>query len=225
MNENFEKDLMFPKQLADEVYGKGIVAVLTVEDEKHAVPAAKALLKGGISAIELVMRTPVSQAALKSIATEVPEAMIGVGTLLSPDQVETARDLGGTYGVAPGFNPQVVRKAASLGFPFAPGVATPSEIEAAVADGCRILKLFPAEPLGGLKYLKAMHAAYKHLNLQYIPLGGVSEANLKDYLEAPEVLAIGGSWIAPGNLLKEENWDEITRRAEAAYAVFRQVRG
>ncbi len=225
MNQKLKEDVLFPRALAEQIQGVGIIAVLTVDNAAHAVPAAQALVRGGITAIELVMRTPVSENALKSITTEVPEAMVGVGTILSPVQVDIAKTLGGTYGVAPGFNPEVVKRAEKIGLPFAPGVATPTEIEAATTMGCRILKLFPAEPLGGLKYLKAMHAAYRHLDLQYIPLGGVSEANLADYLEVPEVLAIGGSWIAPGALLKEENWDEITRRSEAAVNIFRQVRG
>ncbi len=225
MHTKLKEDKMFPRVLADELYGKGIVAVLTVENVEHAVPAAKALLKGGISAIELVMRTDVSETALKNIVSEVPGVMVGVGTILTPSQVDTAKELGGTYGVAPGFSPNVVKRAEEIGLPFAPGISTPTEIEAAVALGCRVLKLFPAEPLGGLNYLKAMHAAYRHLDLQYIPLGGVSEANLSAYLEMPEILAIGGSWIAAGALLKEENWDEITRRAEKAYEVFKQVRG
>ncbi len=215
----------FSEALASTIEKAGVFATLTIQDAADAVPVAKALIKGGITAIELVMRTEAAPEALRQIVTEVPEMLSGIGTLLSPDQVDQVCQIGGDYGVSPGLNPSVVKQAQSLNFPFAPGIATPSEIETAVGLGCRILKIFPAEPLGGVNYLKAMNAPYKHLNLRYMPLGGLSEDNMRSWLELPEILAIGGSWIAGGNLIAAKDWDEIARRAERAVAIFNEVRG
>ena len=175
--------------------------------------------------MELTLRTPAAFDALRRIRSEVPELYAGVGTILFPDQVARVKASGAAYGVSPGFNPAVVDAAREAGLPFAPGVATPSEIEAAYGKGCDVVKVFPAEPLGGLPYIKAIAAPYSHLGIAYIPLGGVSMKNLESYLEWPEVLAVGGSWLATRDLIKAKDWDAISRNCEEAASLAARIRG
>lgn len=202
-----------------------VIAVLVIDDPLDAVPLARALVRGGVRAMELTLRTPAAFDALKRVTAEVPEMFAGVGTILSPDQVSRVLAAGADFGVSPGFNPAVVDAAREAGLPFAPGIATPSEIEAAYGKGCSILKLFPAESLGGLPYLKAAGAPYSHLGISYIPLGGVSMKNLASYLEWPEILAVGGSWLATRDLIKAKDWDTISRNSEEASSLAARVRG
>jgi 2-dehydro-3-deoxyphosphogluconate aldolase/(4S)-4-hydroxy-2-oxoglutarate aldolase len=140
----------------------------------------------------------------------------GMGTVLTPEQVDQIVAAGAAFGVAPGTNPRVIRAAQASGLPFAPGIATPSDIEAALELGCRLLKLFPAEPSGGLNYLNSIAAPFAHLGVRYIPLGGVQPDNMSTYLSNPHVAAVGGSWLAPRDLIDGQNWTEITRRAREA---------
>lgn len=193
-----------------------VLAVLTIENAEDAVPTARALLEGGVGGIELALRTNASLEALSRIADEVPEMLIGVGTVLRPDQCHEVVRRGGAFALAPGHNPRVAATAREVGLPFVPGIATASELEAAVESGHRLLKLFPAEHLGGAKYLKSLNGPYKFLGLKYIPLGGVNEDNLGDYLSRPEVLAVGGSWLANGDLIARKDWSTISKNAEAA---------
>jgi 2-dehydro-3-deoxyphosphogluconate aldolase / (4S)-4-hydroxy-2-oxoglutarate aldolase len=203
--------------------GHSVIAVLIVDDLADAVPLAETLLEGGITAMELTLRTPVALDALQAIREKVPEMVAGVGTVLTREQVRQVKSAGAAFAVAPGMNPNVLDEAAKQGLPFAPGVATPSDIEAALEFGCRIMKFFPAVPSGGLDYLKSMAAPYLHLGLQFIPLGGLNEDNVQDWLESPLVCAVGGSWIAPRKLIQEKNRAEIRRRAEAATAIAKGV--
>lgn len=207
---------MWSTELTESLRKSPIVAVLVFDDPSDAVPTAQALVRGGVTHIELALRTKGSMDALKAVMAEVPELVVGVGTVLSPEQVREIKELGVAFAVSPGFNPAVVEAARDYNLPFAPGIATPSDIEAAYSLGCTLLKLFPAEPLGGIKYLQSVNAAYRHLGLSYIPLGGVSRENMNDWLAVPEVLAVGGSWIAPKNLIASKNWNEIEDRARDA---------
>ena len=209
---------MWSTDLTESLRKSPIVAVLVFEDPADAVPTAQALVRGGVTHIELALRTKGSMDALKAVTAEVPELVVGVGTVLQPEQVRDIKDLGVAFAVSPGFNPAVVEAARDCGLAFAPGIATPSDIEAAYSLGCTLLKLFPAEPLGGITYLQSVNAAYRHLGLSYIPLGGVSRENMNDWLALPEVLAVGGSWIAPKNLISSKNWNEIEHRARDASA-------
>jgi 2-dehydro-3-deoxyphosphogluconate aldolase/(4S)-4-hydroxy-2-oxoglutarate aldolase len=151
--------------------------------------------------------------------------MPGIGTILTPEQVDQVAEAGAAFGVAPGLNRRVVLRAQEVGLPFAPGVATPSDLEAALELGCREVKFFPAEPSGGLAYLKSMAAPYTHLGVRFVPLGGLKADNLGDYLRSPLVLAVGGSWLAPRDLIQQHDWDAITRRAAEATRIVREVRG
>ncbi|MFV2070724.1 MAG: keto-deoxy-phosphogluconate aldolase, partial [Pirellulales bacterium] len=131
---------------------------------------------------------------------------------------------GARFGVAPGTNRSVIERATQRGLPFFPGVTTPSDIESALELGCRVLKFFPAEASGGLNYLRSMAAPYEHLQLRYLPLGGIGPANLKSYLADPRVLGVGGSWIAPREMIASRQWDTITERAREAQAMVDSVR-
>lgn len=209
------------RQIAD----SGVIAVLVIDREEDAVPVARALLAGGVRAMELTLRTPAALGALRAIKAGVPEMLAGIGTILAPDQVDAVVKAGGAFGVSPGCNPRVLARARELGLPFAPGIATPSDVEQALEFGSRLLKLFPAESLGGLKYLKDLAAPYVHLGVKFIPLGGVSAANLSSYLAEPLVAAVGGSWLAPRPVIQQQDWHTITETARAAVAIVRAARG
>ncbi len=215
---------MMNDEIIQELSEKSIVAVLVIDDLSTAVDSAKALVKGGITAIELALRTPVSYEAIELIHKHVPEMMIGAGTVIKSGQAKKVKELGASFAVAPGLNPKIMAEAKECGLPFAPGISTASELEKAVELGCKLVKLFPAEALGGLKYFKAMSGPYKYLDLKYFPLGGVSEENLPLWAAEKDICPIGGSWIAKGDLLKTKNYDEITRRAEKAMEVYKKVK-
>lgn len=193
-----------------------IIAVVVVDDPASAVPLARTLLEAGIRAIELTLRTPAAFEALQAICRDCPEMQSGLGTVLTTKQVQRAAEAGAAFAVAPGMNPRVIRAAAEAGLPFAPGVATPTDIEAAVELGCRTLKFFPAESFGGTATLKSMAAPYAHLELSYIPLGGLNVDNFVDYLALPFVSAVGGSWIAPRPLIQAQEWKQIAENAKQA---------
>lgn len=197
----------------------GVIAVLVVDEARDAIPLARALLQGGIRVMELTLRTPTALEALRAIRTEVPEMTAGVGTILTVNQMHAAREAGAAFGVSPGCNPRLLEAARKVGFSFGPGVATPSDIETALEHGARLLKFFPAEPLGGLPYLHAMAAPYAHLGLRYIPLGGLTPANAGSYLSDPLVAAIGGSWIAPREVIKAQDWSTVVSNARVAHGI------
>ena len=199
----------------------GVAAVLIIEKVEHAVPVAEALLAGGVDAMELTLRTPAALGALREIRAKVPEMLAGIGTILTPDQVQQVVDGGAGFGVAPGMNPRVVEAALAAGLPFAPGICTPSDIERALEYDRRLLKFFPAEPCGGLKYLEAIAAPYQHLGLKYVPLGGVNEANCAAWFASKHVGCIGGSWLAPKDLLAAGDWAGITALARRVMEIRR----
>jgi 2-dehydro-3-deoxyphosphogluconate aldolase/(4S)-4-hydroxy-2-oxoglutarate aldolase len=195
-----------------------------IDRAEDAVPLAQALLAGGVDSIELTLRTPAAFECLRRIRAEVPTMTIGVGTILTPQQVNEAKDAGASFGVAPGMNPRVVAEAQRIGLPFAPGVCTPTDIELAIEAGCRLLKFFPSEPCGGLPYLRTISAPFLHLGVQFIPLGGVGPGNAAQYLQEPSVLALGGSWLAPKDLIAKADWAAITQLACEARDIVKQVR-
>lgn len=204
----------FPEELLSHLEKRGVVAGFSVEKIEHAVPLAKALLAGGIDVIELTLRTPIGLDAVKLIANEVPEMVVGVGTILTPETAVAVKKVGGHFGVAPGMNPRVVKAAREAGLPFAPGICTPSDLEAAIELGCRFVKFFPAEAAGGVTYLKSMAAPYNHLGIRYFPLGGVNSENMLDYLAEDNVPTVGGTWIVAKNLVQNEDWAGITAAAQ-----------
>ena len=209
--------------VATRLTAKGVVAVLMIDRVDDAVPVAEALLRGGVDAMELTLRTEAALPALELITESVPEMFAGIGTILKPDQVIQARDSGAAFGVSPGTNVEVIEAAHAAGLPFAPGIMTPSDIERALPFGCEILKFFPAGSSGGIKHLKNIAAPYAHLGLKYVPLGGVNEDNMTDYLKEDIIAAVGGSWIAHRDLIASGQWDQITSNASSAVQVFENL--
>ena len=209
--------------VATRLTAKGVVAVLMIDRVDDAVPVAEALLRGGVDAMELTLRTEAALPALELITGSVPEMLAGIGTILKPDQVIQARDSGAAFGVSPGTNVEVIEAAHAAGLPFAPGIMTPSDIERALPFGCEILKFFPAGSSGGIKHLKNIAAPYAHLGLKYVPLGGVNEDNMTDYLKEDIIAAVGGSWIAHRDLIASGQWDQITSNASSAVQVFENL--
>ncbi len=216
---------LFTEELMGRIENCGVIAVLVIDRVEDAVPLAKSLLAGGINVMELTLRTPAAIDALKAIRRDVPEMIAGIGTILTPEQVIEAKSAGAAFGVAPGMNSRVVAKAKEAGLPFAPGICTPSDIEAALEHGCRLLKFFPAETSGGLKHLKNMSAPYLHLGLKFIPLGGLDQNNLASYLSEPSIAAVGGSWIAKRETIKANDWTAITAAAAKATETVKTIKG
>lgn len=193
-----------------------LIAVLVIDDLEDAVPVAEALLRGGVTAMELTLRTPAAFDAAAAVRAACPEMRLGIGTILSPDQIVPALTAGAEFGVSPGVNPEVIRKAADAGLPFGPGVMTPTDIDVSVREGCRLLKFFPAGTAGGLDHLKNIAAPFAHFGLRFIPLGGINAGNLREWLASDLIAAVGGSWLAPRDLIRGKNWAQIERNAREA---------
>ncbi|UMB54057.1 bifunctional 4-hydroxy-2-oxoglutarate aldolase/2-dehydro-3-deoxy-phosphogluconate aldolase [Lutibacter sp. A64] len=202
----------------------GIIAVLIIDDLKHVVPVSRALLAGGVDTIELTLRTPVALDAARLIKKEVSEICLGFGTVLTKDQVSAVVDAGADFAVSPGCNPKIIAEARKQGLSFAPGIMTPTDIEMALEEGCRVLKYFPAESSGGMEHLKNMVAPYQYLNPTFIPLGGCNLENASSYLESPLITAIGGSWVAKRPLIQSENWAEITKNAKQIRTLIKSIK-
>ena len=192
----------------------GIVPVVAIEDAGDAVALANALIQGGLPVAEITFRTAAAEEAIKRIAAEVPDLLLGAGTVLSVEQAEKAVAAGAGFIVSPGFNPKTVAWCQDKGVPITPGVCTPTDIEEALGMGLRVLKFFPAGAYGGIATLKAMSAPYGMV--RFIPTGGVSAANLNEYLSFDKVLACGGSWMVKSDLISAGNFArivELTREA------------
>jgi 2-dehydro-3-deoxyphosphogluconate aldolase/(4S)-4-hydroxy-2-oxoglutarate aldolase len=215
---------MFDPDLTEKLTRGGVVAVLTVDDALDAVPIARALLAGGIASIELTFRTPAAVEAIRRIRGEVPEVLVGAGTVLNARDVGQAIGAGAFFGVAPGCNPATIRAARDQGLPFAPGIMTPSDIERGLENDCRVLKFFPAQTSGGLPHLAAMAAPYQHLGVRFIPLGGITEKLLPDYLRSPLVACVGGSWLANASLIRAKDWAGVQKNAAGAAAIVGECR-
>ena len=203
----------------------GIVPVIVVEDVEKAVPLAKALVAGGLPVLEVTFRTACAAEAIARMKAQVSGATLIAGTVLTPRQLVAARDAGAEACVAPGFDPEVVRTANAIGMPFCPGVATASELSQALALGCRMVKFFPAESAGGVKYIKDLLGAFRWTGVKFMPTGGVNLSNVEQYLAVPEIVCCGGTWVAPKAVVAEGRWDEIEALAADASALVRRVRG
>ena len=211
-------------ELIKKIDDAGIIAVLIIDDVKHAVPVARALLAGGVDVIELTLRTPAAMESAKAIKKEVPEMSLGFGTVLTVDQVKAVIDVGADFAVSPGCNPKIIREAQKQGLSFAPGIMTPTDIEMALEEGCRILKYFPAETSGGMKHLESISAPYNYLGLKFIPLGGCNINNAPSYLQSDLITAIGGTWVAKRPLIQSEDWSAITNNAKEIRTLITQIR-
>lgn len=193
-----------------------IIPVLTVERVSDAVPLAKALVAGGIKVLEVTLRTEAAAEAAKAMMAEVPEAVVGLGTLTRPQDFERAAALGVAFVVSPGLTPALARAARDADLPFLPGTATVSEVLLAREEGFRTLKFFPASIVGGAPALKAMVPLVP--DVAFCPTGGITASNASDYLSLPNVMCVGGTWIAPNALIDEGRWDDITALARTALA-------
>jgi 2-dehydro-3-deoxyphosphogluconate aldolase/(4S)-4-hydroxy-2-oxoglutarate aldolase len=216
---------MTNENILSQVASHGIVPVIAIEKVEHALPLADALIAGGLPVIEITFRTAAAAEVIRLLAKERPQLLVGAGTVLTSDNLKTAKDCGANFAVAPGLNPDIVRQARDLGLPFAPGVATPSDIELALAAGCTFLKFFPAETLGGVAMLEALSAPYQHTGAKFMPTGGVSPANLESYLRVKTVATVGGTWVAKKEDFAAGQWAAITERCRAAREIVKKVRG
>ncbi len=186
----------------------GIIPVIAIDDADKAVPLARALARGGLPAAEITFRTEAAGEAIRAVADKVPEMLVGAGTVLTPEQLDSALDAGARFIVSPGFNPDMVKYGLSKGALMLPGTATGGEMEQAMALGLEAVKFFPAEQSGGTAKLKALAGPYK--NLKWLPTGGINDENLTNYLSLPQVVACGGSWMVKKELIENERWEEIT---------------
>ena len=200
-----------------------VVPVVVIDDAAKAVPLASALVAGGLSVIEVTMRTAAAADAIAAIRTEVPDAHIGAGTVLSGEQARAIVGAGARFIVSPGLHDDVVSVANELSVPVIPGVATATEAQYAWNLGLRALKFFPAGQAGGIGMIKALAAVFR--DVVFMPTGGVSPKNLRDYLEVPAVLACGGSWLTPADAIENDDYDRITELAAEAVAISADVRG
>ena len=202
----------------------GIVPVIVIEKEEQAVPLAKALVKGGLPVLEVTFRTKAAAAAIAVIRREVPEAVVGAGTLLTAQMVKDAKSAGAVFGVAPGFDPVVMAAAKAEGLPMCPGIATASELSQALTAGCKMVKFFPAEAAGGVKMIKNLLGAFRFTGVKFMPTGGVNLSNVADYLAVPEIVCCGGTWIVPKDALAAGDWAAIEKLASDAAALARRLR-
>ncbi|HWX19304.1 MAG TPA: bifunctional 4-hydroxy-2-oxoglutarate aldolase/2-dehydro-3-deoxy-phosphogluconate aldolase [Candidatus Binatia bacterium] len=216
---------MSHETILDRVARCAVVPVIAIEKVEAAIPLADALLEAGLPVIEITFRTAAAAEVIRKISQERPQMTIGAGTVLTSANLEVALAGGAAFAIAPGLNPMIVRHAQELGLPFFPGIATPTDIEMGLALGCKLLKLFPAEALGGVAMLEALSAPYKHTGVRFMPTGGVNPANLESYLRLDTVAAVGGTWIARKEDLAAGKWREISSRAKAAVAIAAKVRG
>ena len=194
-----------------------VIPVIAIDDLAHAVPLAKALVAGGVRVLEVTLRTAVGLDAIRAIAREVPDAIVGVGTLTRPEEFAKAQEAGARFGVSPGLTPSMIDAAHKTGLPLLPGVFTPSDVIAARLAGFQQLKLFPAQQAGGIGMLKALGGPFPEV--MFCPTGGVSAENAPDFLALPNVACVGGSWLVPKAAVVAGDWGKITALAKEASAL------
>ncbi len=200
--------------MLDQLALAGIIPVIKVDRAEDAVPLCKALLEGGLPAAEITLRTPAALESIRRVKAELPDVLLGAGTVLTPGQADQAWEAGARYIVSPGMNPRVVRHCLDKGYVVLPGCAGPTDIETAMDLGLKAVKFFPAEPLGGVKMLKALLGPYH--SMKFVPTGGISEQNLAEYLGVRGVLACGGSWMVPQDAIDKGDWGRIKTLAADA---------
>lgn len=203
----------------------GIIPVIVIEKEEQAVPLAKALVKGGLPVLEVTFRTAAAAGAIAAIRREVPEAVVGAGTILTVEQVQAAKVAGAVFGVAPGFDPLIVAAAKREELAFCPGIATASELSQALTAGCPMVKFFPAEAAGGVNMIKNLLGAFRFTGVKFMPTGGVKPTNVEEYLAVPEIVCCGGTWIVPKAALAAGDYAAIEQLATEAAALVKRVRG
>lgn len=201
----------------------GVVPVVVIDDAKDAVPTAKALLAGGVDVMEITFRTAAAADSIKAVSESCPDMLVGAGTVVTLDQCRQALECGAKFIVSPGFDPEVVSWCVERNVPITPGCVTPTEIMAAMKLGLTVVKFFPAGVYGGLRAMKALAAPFG--GIKFIPTGGVDAKNLKEYLEAPFVHAVGGSWLCPKKEIAAGNFAAVTALCREASEIVKEVRG
>lgn len=194
-----------------------VVPVMAIDDLSTAVDLAHALVAGGIPTLEITLRTPVGLDAIRLIKKEVPNAIVGAGTVTNPEQLCAVADAGAVFAISPGLHESLAKASHDVGIPLIPGVATPGEVQLALEHGIDTLKLFPAEVVGGKAMLKALYGPYAHV--RFCPTGGITLQSAPDYLALPNVLCVGGTWLTPKNVVAKRDWDTVTRLAKEAAAL------
>lgn len=197
-----------------------VMPVVTIDDAETAPELARALLRGGIRVIEVTLRTPPALAAIEAIAREVPDICVGAGTVMSPDDLKLAADAGATFAISPGATPELLAAGANFRIPYLPAVATASELMTALSAGYRHFKLFPANVAGGTQALKAFYGPFA--DARFCPTGGISLQTAGTFLDLPNVLCVGGSWLTPPDVVKMRDWARIEALAREAAGLRRQ---
>lgn len=200
----------------------GIIPVVVLDQAEDAAPLAKALCDGGIPCAEVTFRTQAAEEAIRVMSEKYPQMLVGAGTVLTTDQVNRAVEAGAKFIVSPGLNPTVVDYCVKRGISIIPGCSTPSDVEVAMEFGLSVVKFFPAEPAGGLNYIKAISAPYS--NIRFMPTGGINPKNVSSYLECPTILACGGSWMVKKDLICEGKYDEIEKLVREAVELVSEAR-
>ena len=210
-------------EVLNKLHEIGIVPVVVIDDAKDAIPLAKALIEGGLPCAEVTFRTAAAADAIKAIADNFPDMLVGAGTVLTTEQVDKAVAAGAKFIVSPGTNPKVVKYCVEKNIPITPGTCNPSDVEQALECGVNIVKFFPAEPAGGLKYIKAIAAPY--VDVKFMPTGGINANNVRDYLAYNKIWACGGSWMVKGDLIKAGDFEKIKELTAEAVQIVKEVRG
>jgi 2-dehydro-3-deoxyphosphogluconate aldolase/(4S)-4-hydroxy-2-oxoglutarate aldolase len=209
--------------VVDRIAALGLVPVVDIPDPALAVGLADALRTGGLPCVEITLRTPAGVAAIEAISRERPDFLVGAGTVLTVDQVDAVAGAGARFVVSPGLDPVIVVRCLERSVTVMPGVATATEVQLALSLGLDVVKFFPAEAAGGVPYIRALAAPFGRV--RFVPTGGIDMSNLARYLAVPQVVAVGGSWIAPRDLIATGRLDAIEARAREAVQLVAQIRG
>ena len=201
----------------------GIIPVVVLEDVKDAEPLGKALKEGGLPCAEVTFRTAAAEEAIRIMAEKFPDMLVGAGTVLTTEQADRAAAAGAKFIVSPGLNPDVVAHCVKKGIPVTPGTCTPTDVEKALSFGLDVVKFFPAEPAGGLNFIKAIAAPYA--GVKFMPTGGINANNVRDYLKYDRIIACGGSWMVKGDLIKAGDFNKIKELTAEAAKIVKEIRG
>ncbi|MDO4284502.1 MAG: bifunctional 4-hydroxy-2-oxoglutarate aldolase/2-dehydro-3-deoxy-phosphogluconate aldolase [Eubacteriales bacterium] len=210
-------------EILEQLHNIGIVPVVVLDDVKDAEPLGEALCEGGLPCAEVTFRTAAAEESIRILTQKFPQMLVGAGTVLTTEQADRAIAAGAQFVISPGLNPKVVRHCQERGVVMTPGVQTPSEIEQALELGLSVVKFFPAEPAGGLKMIKALAAPYT--SLSFMPTGGISEQNVREYLAYSRIVACGGSWMVPKDLIAQGEFGKVKELVRNAAAIVKEVRG
>ena len=201
----------------------GIIPVVVLDDAKDAKPLGQALMEGGLPCAEVTFRTEAAEESIRIMSQEFPDMLVGAGTVLTTEQVDRAVAAGAKFIVSPGINPKVVEYCVKKNIPITPGTCNPSNVETALEFGLDVVKFFPAEPAGGLNYIKAIAAPYT--GVSFMPTGGINSENVKEYLKYDRIIACGGSWMVKGDIIKSGNFEKIKELTAEAAAIVKEIRG